>query len=128
MTDPYFSEALGLSCYLSLLNIERLELLTQHNFLIGIYAYYYAIKDNSEYIDTCIKVISNWLNNQENHKLSKSTLRYKSLTVLNELVHTSILELLKLYPKKDRHDLYYECGFKNGNLSDGIHWIRLFPF
>lgn len=128
LTDPYFSEALGLSCYLSLLNIERLELLNQHNFLIGIYAYYYAIKDNSEYIDTCIKVISNWLNNQENHKLSKSTLRYKSLTVLNELVHTSILELLKLYPKKDRHDLYYECGFKNGNLSDGIHWIRLFPF
>lgn len=128
LTDPYFSEALGLSCYISLLNIERLEVFAQYNFLIGIYAYYYAIKDNSEYIDTCIKVISNWLNNQENHKFSKSTLRYKSLTVLNELVHTSIPNLLKLYPKQDQNHLYYECGFKNGNLANGIQWIRFFPF
>ncbi len=128
LTDPYFSETLGLSCYLSSLEIERLELLTQHNFLIGIYAYYYAVKNNSDYSNTCVTSISNWLNNKDNHKLSKSTLRFKSLTVLNELVHNSIPDLLKLYPRRDHQHIYYECGFKNGSLADGIQWIRFFRF
>ncbi|ENX08401.1 hypothetical protein [Acinetobacter variabilis] len=128
LTDPYFSETLGLSCYLSSLDIERLELLTQHNFLIGIYAYYYAVKNNSDYSNSCVTSISNWLIDKDNHKLSKSTLRFKSLTVLNELVHNSIPDLLKLYPKQDHQHIYYECGFKNGNLADGIQWIRFFRF
>lgn len=128
LTDPYFSETVGLSCYLSLLDSNRLDLLTQHNFLIGIYAYYYAVKNNSEYRDTCLIAISKWLKNKDNHNIAKSTLRFKSLMILNEIVHTSILDLLKLYPKQDRYHLYYECGFKNGNLGDGIQWIRLFSF
>ncbi|MCU4578440.1 ATP-binding protein [Acinetobacter courvalinii] len=128
LIDPYFSEIVGLSCFLVLLDIEKLNLLTQHNFLIGVYAYYYAIKGNSEYSNTCLIVISNWLNNQENKSLGKITLRFKSLTILNELVHSSIPKLLELYPKQDQQHVYYECGFKNGNLIDGIRWIRFFSF
>ncbi|MEN8282652.1 ATP-binding protein [Acinetobacter gerneri] len=128
LTDPYFSETVGLSCYLSLLDSNRLDLLTQHNFLIGVYAYYYAVKNNSEYRDACLIAIPNWLKDKDNHNIAKSTLRFKSLTILNEIVHTSIIDLLKLYPRQDRHHLYYECSFKNGNLGDGIRWIRLFSF
>lgn len=128
LTDPYFSETVGLSCFLAALDVKQLDLLTQHNFLIGIYTYYYSIKSNSEYSNTCLIAISNWLTNEENKKLGKSTLRFKSLTILNELVHPSVSKLLKLYPKQDRQHLFYECGFKNGNLIDGIRWIRFFPF
>lgn len=128
LTDPYFSETVGLSCFLGSLDAKKLNLLTQHNFLIGVYAYYYAIKSNSEYSNTCLIIIANWLKNEEHKSLGKCTLRFKSLTILNELVHPSVSQLLKLYPKQDRQHVYYECGFKNGNLMDGIHWITFFPF
>ncbi|MCZ1177159.1 ATP-binding protein [Acinetobacter pittii] len=128
LTDPYFSETVGLSCFLALLDIQKLNLLMHKNFLIGIYAYYYAIKSNSAYGNTCLNAISNWLKKEENQNLGKRTLRFKSLTILNELVHPSILKLLKLYPKQDHQHVYYECGFKNGNLIDGIKWIKFFSF
>lgn len=128
LTDPYFSETVGLSCFLALLDIQKLNLLMHKNFLIGVYAYYYAIKSNSEYSNNCLNAISNWLEKEENQNLGKSTLRFKSLTILNELVHPSVLRLLELYPKQDRQHVYYECGFKNGNLVDGIWWINFFPF
>lgn len=128
LIDPYFSETVGLSCFLAELDVKKLELLTQHNFLIGIYAYYYSIQSNSGYINTCLISISNWLNNEDNKKFGRGTLRFNSLTILNEIVHPSISKLLELYPKKDRQHVYYECGFKNGNLIDGIRWIRFFPF
>ncbi|MDC4283382.1 hypothetical protein OHV30_17840, partial [Acinetobacter baumannii] len=128
LTDPYFSETVGLSCFLASLDVKKLNLLIHHNFLIGVYAYYYAIKSNSEYSNNCLNTISNWLKKEENQNLGKSTLRFKSLTILNELVHPSILRLLELYPKQDRQHVYYECGFKNGNLVDGIRWINFFPF
>ncbi|MGQ0745722.1 hypothetical protein ACT4VM_02905 [Acinetobacter baumannii] len=128
LTDPYFSETVGLSCFLALLDTKKLNLLMHKNFLIGIYAYYYAIKSNSAYGNTCLNAISNWLKKEENQNLGKITLRFKSLTILNELVHPSILKLLKLYPKQDHQHVYYECGFKNGNLIDGIKWIKFFSF
>lgn len=128
LIDPYFSEIVGLSCFLALLDTPKLNLLTQHNFLIGVYAYYYAIKSNSEYSNTCLNVILNWLKNKENQNLGKITLRFKSLTILNELVHPSVARLLELYPKQDHQHIYYECGFKNGNLIDGIKWIKFFRF
>lgn len=128
LTDPYFSETVGLSCFLVLLDIKKLNLLMHKNFLIGVYAYYYAIKSNSEYSNNCLNAISNWIKKEENQNLGKSSLRFKSLTILNELVHPSVLRLLELYPKQDRQHVYYECGFKNGNLMDGIHWITFFPF
>ncbi|MNI07810.1 hypothetical protein D3C73_608250 [compost metagenome] len=128
LTDPYFSETVGLSCFLASLEAKKLNLLTQRNFLIGVYTYYYAIKSKSEYSNTCLIIITNWLENKENQSLGKCTLRFKSLTILNELVDPSVSQLLKLYPKQDRQHVYYECGFKNGNLMDGIHWITFFPF
>ncbi|MBU3086201.1 ATP-binding protein [Acinetobacter seifertii] len=128
LTDPYFSETVGLSCFLTSLDVKKLDLLMHHNFLIGVYAYYYAIKSNSEYSNNYLNAISNWLKNEENQNLGKITLRFKSLTILNELVHPSVSRLLKLYPKQDHQHVYYECGFKNGNLIDGIKWIRLFRF
>lgn len=128
LIDPYFSETVGLSCFLALLDTQKLNLLTQHNFLIGVYAYYYAIKSNSKYSNTCLNVILNWLKNEENQSIGKCTLRFKSLAILNELVHPSVSQLLNLYPNQDRQHVYYECGFKNGNLVDGIRWINFFPF
>lgn len=128
LTDPYFSETVGLSCFLASLDVKKLNLLMHHNFLIGVYAYYYAIKSNSEYSNDCLNAISNWLKNEENQNLGKITLRFKSLTILNELVHPSVARLLELYPKQDHQHVYYECGFKNGNLIDGIKWIKFFRF
>jgi adenylate kinase family enzyme len=128
LTDPYFAEIIGISCALAGLEREKLYKITIKNSLVAFYCYAFCAKTNSSYLSISINNIKQWLEVSKHQSDLYSSQMYQSLIILNDVLHTSLPEVLGLYNDKYHNQIFYQISFKIGNLSNGLRWISMHDF
>lgn len=128
LTDPYFAEIIGISCALAGLKKDKLYDITIKNSLVAFHCYAFSAKTNSSYLSISVNNIKQWLEVSEHQSDSYSSQLYKSLIILNDVLHASVLEVLSLYNDKHHNHVFYQISFKQGSLSDGLRWVSIYSF
>lgn len=128
LTDPYFSEIIGISCALVSLNENKLYQISIQNSLVAFYCYAFSAKNNSLYLNTAISNVKTWLEVSEHQFDVYDSQQYQSLIILNDVLHTSLADILKLYNERHHNHLFYQISFKQGNLRNGLRWISTHHF
>lgn len=128
LTDPYFAEIIGISCALANLDEDKLYQISLENSLVAFHCYSFSAKTNSSYLDTAINNVRIWLEVPEHQSDVYDSQLYQSLVVLNDVLHNSVADILKLYDKNHHNPLFYQISFKQGSLSDGLQWISTYSF
>ncbi len=128
LTDPYFAEIIGISCALAGLKKDKLYDITIKNSLVAFHCYAFSTKTNTSYLSSAINNVKQWLEVSEHQADLYNPQLYKSLIVLNDVLHDSVADILKLYNKNNHNPLFYQISFKQGNLGDGLRWISTYSF
>lgn len=128
LTDPYFAEIIGISCALASLDTDRLYEITIQNSLAAFHCYAFSAKTNASYISNAINNVKQWLVVSEHQSDLYESQLYQSLIILNDVLHTSVPEILNLYNDGHHNPLFYQISFKQGNLSNGLRWIATHHF
>ncbi|TXD96787.1 ATP-binding protein [Psychrobacter frigidicola] len=128
LTDPYFSEIIGISCALASLDKNKLYQISIQNSLVAFHCYAFSTKTNSSYLNTAVNNVKTWLETPEHQFDVYDSQQYQSLIILNDVFHTSVPEILNLYSDRYHNPFFYQISFKQGNLSNGLQWISTHHF
>jgi len=128
LIDPYFAEIIGISCALSGINEDKLYDIATKNSLVAFHCYAFSAKNNSSYLSIAVNNVKQWLEVSEHQSDSYSSQLYKSLIILNDVLHASVPEVLSLYSDRHHNHIFYQISFKQGNLNDGSRWISTHHF
>ena len=116
LSDPYFSEIIGIAAVLCNLTQEKLTIITKKNHLVSFYAFQYAVTNQQNYIQIALQVLKAWLLNENHRDSSFNQRRYATLNVLKDTFHPEVPNILSLYPQTDQCYLYHEIAFKHLSL------------
>lgn len=128
LTDPYFAEIIGISCALASMESDTLYDITIKNILVAFHCYAFSAKNNTSYLNSAISNIKQWLVVSEHQSDLYSSQLYKSLIILNDVLHASVPEVLSLYNDRHHNQIFYQISFKQGNLNNGSRWISTHHF
>ena len=118
LSEPYFSEIIGLSLNKPNITLEIVNLIKLNNPLALFYALQEFSVANSAIEKAILFSIKEWSHEKNTHSKSNEYLRLECVNCLSETDSPHILEILKNF--KNEGYSYDRAGFRNGDIEKGF--------
>jgi hypothetical protein len=121
LSDPFYSEAIGVALVKKGLEQNSIDYLLRNNPLSLFHAFMLVSQDSLVDATYLIDQIKVWILETNKDELTNKNIRFEAINLLSRIDSESVISLTELFTNNLHNEYWLEARFRNGDLKAGLN-------